>query len=188
MTMPCPHCQHVAYIRTSAQITPLLRELRYACRNDACGHTFVAYTEVSYTTSPSACPSPAINLPLSKSVLRRELIDQLAAAPEAQPRRETAPGDGTHTTETASIPPAQGVSAHQISSVQTGRIPNTEERLLTLDQVRWRVRHVNRAFSMATRLGTFPRPVNQNARPVQWRESEVQHWLNQQPLPQPTQP
>lgn len=163
--MPCPHCKQQAFIRTSEQMSPLLRELRYACRNHECGHTFVAYAEISYTLSPSAVPDPAINLPFSQHVKRRELIGQLTLAPQAQSR--TAPGE-----------------AHQgdRSQVPMGDVA------LTAEQVLQRVRHLPQAYQMAKTLGTFPVPIDPGARPLQWRETDVQHWVNQQPSPLQAQP
>lgn len=89
MRMRCPHCKGPATIRTSEEVTPLLRELFVVCRNPACGHTFVAATEIHRTLSPSAMPDPAVRLPLSKHVNRRELMQQLMTLPIAEPRLPT---------------------------------------------------------------------------------------------------
>lgn len=166
--MPCPHCKQQALIRTSAQMSPLLRELRYVCRNDECGHTFVAYAEISYTLSPSAMPDPSINLPFSQHVKRSELIGQLTLAPQAQPLTATG----------------------EVSQDKQGTVPMVDmaDMVLTSEQVLQRVRHLLQAYQIAKTLGTFPAPVDPGARPLQWRETDVQHWVNQQHSPLQAQP
>lgn len=160
MSMPCPHCKQTALIRTSQQISPLLRELRYACRNDDCGHTFVAYTEVSYTTSPSAQPDPAINLPFSKHVKRRELIGQLTLAPQAQPLTEPA--------ESAQVASA----CETITSAQVSRC----------------VARFASAYQMDLAAGRFPGPINPGHTTLLWLSADVQRWINQQPTPEEAKP
>jgi hypothetical protein len=86
MRMRCPHCKSSASIRTSTEITVLLREMSLICSNPACGHTFIAATEINRTLSPSAIPDPNVRLPLSKHVQRRELVQQLMTLPTAEPR------------------------------------------------------------------------------------------------------
>jgi predicted RNA-binding Zn-ribbon protein involved in translation (DUF1610 family) len=60
----CPHCRSRAIVRSSAQVTDLVRELDYACTNHRCGHTFVAQLEAVRTIVPSAMPNPTVHLPL----------------------------------------------------------------------------------------------------------------------------
>lgn len=62
--MPCPHCRAGSFRRSSRMITPMLREVFYACRNIACGHTWKASLIFEYSLSPSAIPDPGLNLPL----------------------------------------------------------------------------------------------------------------------------
>jgi hypothetical protein len=59
----CPHCQSRAIVRDSAEVFPMVRELRMACTNDDCRHTYVAQLSVIRTIRPSDCPNPAIRLP-----------------------------------------------------------------------------------------------------------------------------
>lgn len=80
----CPHCGWASTIRTSVKLSALTRESMHACSNVECGHTFVAYTEIARTLSPSATPNPAINLPLSTHVRRDLLRTQLDHARAAQ--------------------------------------------------------------------------------------------------------
>ncbi|GKS74217.1 hypothetical protein AVME950_04995 [Acidovorax sp. SUPP950] len=40
MKLRCPHCKPWAHVRSSTQITPLLREKYLVCTNAACGHAF----------------------------------------------------------------------------------------------------------------------------------------------------
>lgn len=75
--MACPHCAHPARARTSTQLSPLFREVTYTCLNVKCGHVFVCGLEAIRTLSPSAIPDPEINLPLSRHVRKRELVQQL---------------------------------------------------------------------------------------------------------------
>lgn len=86
--MRCAHCRMDAVIRTSWEMTILMRETTYACTNPECGHTFVALTEVHRTLSPSATPDPAINIPLSSHIRRDSMRVVLDHAGEAahQPR------------------------------------------------------------------------------------------------------
>lgn len=71
--LPCPHCEQPAVIRTSVQMSRLMREYMFCCTNPECGHTFVAITEVVRTLSPSATPDPSVSLPWSTHV-RRDLL------------------------------------------------------------------------------------------------------------------
>lgn len=61
--MPCPHCDTRAIVRSSGQISPLVRELDYQCQNIACGHTFVSQLSIVRTIVASACPRAGIHLP-----------------------------------------------------------------------------------------------------------------------------
>lgn len=69
MLIQCPHCLHVAKIRTSRAISKLTREVFCQCTNLACGHTFRTVNEVVQTISPSAVPDPVVEqqlLPASR--------------------------------------------------------------------------------------------------------------------------
>jgi hypothetical protein len=81
MKMRCPHCETLATIRTSRQISNLTRESYYGCNNAACGHVFAAVTEINRTVSPSAIPNPGVLLPVSAHLRRRVLIEQLQTLP-----------------------------------------------------------------------------------------------------------
>lgn len=61
--VPCPHCGTRSIIRSSEQISPLVREADYRCDNIACGHTFVVELAIVRTIVPSACPRAGIHLP-----------------------------------------------------------------------------------------------------------------------------
>ncbi|WP_164271864.1 ogr/Delta-like zinc finger family protein [Stenotrophomonas sp. B1-1] len=60
----CPHCNCVAYVRTSVMQSKLKRESAVQCNNVLCGHTFTAVTQIVRTLSPSACPSSDVSLPV----------------------------------------------------------------------------------------------------------------------------
>lgn len=62
----CPHCGERSIVRSSEQITPIVRELRLTCDNHECGHSFVAQLSVIRTVRPSAKPNPAIHLPVGE--------------------------------------------------------------------------------------------------------------------------
>lgn len=74
MLFRCPHCQSRAAIRTSREVSPLLRELLMACQDAECGHTFIVHAEAVRTISPSAKPGSDVHLPISDKT--RELIAQ----------------------------------------------------------------------------------------------------------------
>jgi len=75
--MNCPHCKHSARARTSTQLSPMFREVTYTCLNTDCGHVFVCGLEAIRTLSPSSIPDPEINLPFSRHVRQRELVQQM---------------------------------------------------------------------------------------------------------------
>jgi predicted RNA-binding Zn-ribbon protein involved in translation (DUF1610 family) len=60
MKIFCPHCGGVGFIRTSKQLTKLVREVTCGCRSLVCGHTFIAHFEAIRTISPAAFPDPAV--------------------------------------------------------------------------------------------------------------------------------
>lgn len=79
--MACPHCGAPAIVRTSEQLSPLVRKAWHWCKNPSCGHTFVSFTEIRVTLSPSATPRAGVSLALSPHVHRDELLDLLRSAP-----------------------------------------------------------------------------------------------------------
>ena len=75
----CPHCKAKAQVRSSKEITPILREISYSCPDPECGHTFVVHAEAVRTLSPSAKPDPLVYLPMSEHT-RRAVTEQAAIA------------------------------------------------------------------------------------------------------------
>lgn len=67
MKTKCPHCKSRATIRSSKQISALVREGKCQCSNLACGHTFVINIEVVRTISPAAYPDPLVSSQLKQS-------------------------------------------------------------------------------------------------------------------------
>lgn len=67
-SVTCPHCKSRALIRTSRQLTALVKEVYCQCQNLMCGHTFVAHVEAVRTISPSATPDPQVALQISNRV------------------------------------------------------------------------------------------------------------------------
>ncbi|WP_018250801.1 ogr/Delta-like zinc finger family protein [Sphingomonas melonis] len=62
----CPHCTSKSIVRTSVQVTDLVRDLHMACDNIDCGHTFVAQLSIIRTIRPAAKPNPAVRLPFGE--------------------------------------------------------------------------------------------------------------------------
>lgn len=104
MRETCPHCHAVATIRTSEYLSPITRRLYCQCTNHACGHYFVAYAVIVCTLSPAAAPNPAVLLPMSQTIQREALIQQLRRAPRVPgeaPRQKTAADSQPAPQETA---------------------------------------------------------------------------------------
>lgn len=83
----CPHCGTRAIIRSSGQISPLVREADYQCDNVVCGHTFVAQIAIVRTIVQSATPRAGIHLPLGNPNLgpKRKPANDDAPAPANDP-------------------------------------------------------------------------------------------------------
>lgn len=62
LRVTCPHCSAIAKARSSKQLTPLFKELRYQCLDLECGHTFVASLNIERSIVPSSKPNPRIRL------------------------------------------------------------------------------------------------------------------------------
>lgn len=62
----CPHCGGVCDSIRTNQLSPLVREIHYRCRNEACGHIFVAEIQAVRTVAPSFLPNPDVHLPVIK--------------------------------------------------------------------------------------------------------------------------
>ena len=73
MQVNCPHCGGLSLIRTSKQLSKLVREANCQCKNLACGHTFIANVEVVRTISPAAFPDPLIDAELKQSAQSKVL-------------------------------------------------------------------------------------------------------------------
>lgn len=154
LSIRCPHCDKRATIRTSRQLSPLLKECRFSCTDVMCGHTFVAYLEVKYTTSPPARPSPAVRLPLSEHVDRPRLAQSLQAD------------------LVATVTGPRGV----ITCKPSGCIHGV---LLSRAQVVKRVSAFAEAYRYALTQGTFPEPFHRDEQHALWREMDVQDWMDQ---------
>lgn len=80
----CPHCESLAKVRTTREVTALYRELRFQCINvegdDPCGHTFVASLVIERTIVESARPNPRIRLPIAAPRISRMPCGQPDAA------------------------------------------------------------------------------------------------------------
>ena len=75
----CPHCGEQAVARSSEAVTELCRTLRYRCKNDDCGHDFVAQLAIIHTVRPSLRPNPLVRLPLSPSARPKAAANDVIA-------------------------------------------------------------------------------------------------------------
>ena len=65
-------------------MTEIYMEVTYRCKNEFCGHIFVASIEAVRTVAQGAFPNPpGINVPISKHIKRKKLIEELNNAIEA---------------------------------------------------------------------------------------------------------
>lgn len=62
----CPHCKTRSIAYDSVAIDILTREIRFACQNADCGHTYVAQLAIYRTVRPSLLPNPAVVLPFGQ--------------------------------------------------------------------------------------------------------------------------
>ncbi|MBX9298796.1 ogr/Delta-like zinc finger family protein [Chromobacterium vaccinii] len=65
MAFICPHCDQVAYTRTSRYLSELTQEEYFQCSNIACGHNFTSFRTVRETLSPPALPKAGIHIPMA---------------------------------------------------------------------------------------------------------------------------
>ena len=63
MRLRCPHCNHIARIRTSRRLSELTIEQTVQCINVDCCHTWVAMTSAARTIAPSINPNPKVFIP-----------------------------------------------------------------------------------------------------------------------------
>ena len=70
--MRCPHCNSRALVRSSKEDGPMIRDIRFVCDNDECGHTFLAQLAIVRTIRPSACPNPEVRLPFANPNIGRQ--------------------------------------------------------------------------------------------------------------------
>lgn len=89
----CPHCEQPAYGTHKRQLTQLVTQLTYVCRNPHCGAAFIFQGEVLRQLRLPSRPNPKVNVPLSPVIQRRALIDALENLPtdDSGPEDETFP-------------------------------------------------------------------------------------------------
>jgi hypothetical protein len=82
--MRCPHCESLCKARTTREVTPLFREIRFQCTNidgdEPCGHSFVSSLVIERTIVASARPNPRIRIPIAAPRIRRMPCGQPEAA------------------------------------------------------------------------------------------------------------
>lgn len=79
----CPHCDAKSIVRTSEDVTNMVREIRLECTNGDCGHSFVAQLSVIRTIRPSRQPREGVKLPFANPNL---------VGPDAKPANDDQPG------------------------------------------------------------------------------------------------
>ena len=83
----CPNCENPAFGFRKRQLSTLVTELAYECRNPLCRASFVFQGEVTRWLSIPSNLNPQLNVPLSPIVQRRQHLDainnlQIADLPE----------------------------------------------------------------------------------------------------------
>ena len=73
----CPNCGHKAFGFRKRQLSTLVTELAYECRNPLCRGSFVFQGEVRRWLSIPSNLDPRLNVPLSPIVQRRQQLDAL---------------------------------------------------------------------------------------------------------------
>lgn len=81
----CPHCDAKSIVRTSTDVTKMVREIRLECTNGDCGHSFVGQLSVIRTIRPSRIPREGIHLPFANPNL---------VGPDAKPANDDEPHHG----------------------------------------------------------------------------------------------
>lgn len=74
----CPNCSQPAFGFRKRQLSTLVTELAYECRNPMCRGSFVFQGEVSRWLTIPANLDPRLNVPLSPIVERRMQLDAIA--------------------------------------------------------------------------------------------------------------
>lgn len=69
----CPHCNDVLWIRSSEQVSPVLKRLYAQCKNLNCGFSVQGFLTWDAELSPSAMPNPEIHLPKSPAKQKKEV-------------------------------------------------------------------------------------------------------------------
>lgn len=67
MKTTCPHCGTAALVRSSKQMSKLVRHATCSCLNVVCGHTFIVAVEAIRTISPPSFPDPEVSSQLKQS-------------------------------------------------------------------------------------------------------------------------
>ncbi len=110
MRFPCPHCQALGRVRTSERMSPTVSWLYLQCSDLECGHSWRVDAEATVTISPSAKPSPQVNMPLSPHVRRGVLARMLELLP-----------DGNHQARTPQTMDMFELDSHALAQPPTAR-------------------------------------------------------------------
>lgn len=91
----CPHCGARGALRSSEQVTALVREARVICNDEECGHAFVVQISAIRTVRPSGKPNPGVYLPQGGWTMPANDPDPRPANDDKPPAaREAAPSPG----------------------------------------------------------------------------------------------
>lgn len=63
LRISCPHCGAGAFVRSSEQVTAMVRDVYLQCANHDCGFSWKAQLSFVHSLSPSAMARPGLNLP-----------------------------------------------------------------------------------------------------------------------------
>lgn len=81
----CPHCEAPANIRSSRNVTSLVRDLYIQCSDLECGHSFKAQLAITHTLSPSAKPNSRVALPYAARTIPPQNVPALEPANDIVP-------------------------------------------------------------------------------------------------------
>lgn len=73
--MRCPYCKGRGAVRNSSDVTDLVRDLWFACKNPDCGHTWKAALSFVHSISTPASLGTDITLPVTPDRYRRRTRD-----------------------------------------------------------------------------------------------------------------
>lgn len=108
----CPHCEHIARVYASRQLSPTTFEKNAECLNDACGFEWVLHISAVRALSPSLLPNPDVHVPLGP---RRAIVsghDLVARRPNDILIQQPAMGSAPPAPGSTTSPALQPLASH----------------------------------------------------------------------------